>query len=365
MTPDWLRLDRPPLRQAIRVMVGSVAAYVAYRLLGFQQGYWAVFTVVIVLQGSIGSTLGAALDRLVGTIAGALLGGIAILIAPHTPVGIAVSLAIVTLLTALAAAVRPQLRVAPVTAAILLLSPRTSPSVGLFVLERIGEIGLGGVIGVATSLLVLPARSHAIVVDSAADVLSRDMAVLRSMVDGLRRNDAAGVAHDHAGLRKALGKVEAAMADAERERQSRLADHGIPEALPRNLWRIRNDIVTIGRGLETTPPAVPDIALAPIYAAILEADADYLDRCRMALIAGAVVDRGDLAAKHDDFAAAIETLRTGRATSALDFDAAGRVFGVVFAIEQLHRNLGDLADRIDEAAAAPARTSFIQRWRLG
>jgi len=365
MSAFGLRLDRPALRQAIRVMIGSVAAFAAFKALGFQQGYWAVFTVIIVLQGSIGGTLGAALDRLAGTIAGAVLGGIATVIAPHTPVGIGVALAITSAITGLAAAIRPQLRVAPVTAAILLLSPRTVPSVELYVVDRVLEIALGGVIGVATSLLVLPARSHGIVVERAADVLARCTTVLRSMVGGLRNEETGAVAHDHAGLRKALAAVETAMTDAERERQSRLADHGIPEALPRTLWRIRNDIVTIGRGLETALPAMPETPLPVIFAAILAAAADFLDRCRTALMVGTSVDRGDLAQRHDDFAIAVEAFRRARATSDLDFDAAGRVFGVIFAIEQLHRNLNDLADRIDEAAAAPARTSLLSRFRSG
>lgn len=361
MIPDWLRLDRPPLRQAIRVTIGSLIAFAAYRALGFQQGYWAVLTVIIVLQGSIGGTLGAALDRLLGTVAGAVLGGIGILVAPHTPVGTGVAMAIVLLATALAAAVRPQLRIAPVTAAILFLSPRTDPSVGSFVLARVGEIALGGVIGVATSLLVLPARSHAIVVESAANVLTRCAALIRSMADGLRHDGTDRVAHDHAGLRKALNTVEAAMADAERERQSRLAEHGIPDALPRTLWRIRNDIVTISRGLETALPDVPGTALPPIFATMLDAAADFVDRCRAALISGSAVDRGDLDRRHDDFAAAIQALRRGEATSTLDFDAMGRLYGVIFAVEQLHRNLGDLANRIDEAGAAPARRSLFSR----
>lgn len=52
-------------------------AYAAYKALGLPQGYWAVFTVMIVMQGSIGGTLGAATERMMGTLAGALVGGLA------------------------------------------------------------------------------------------------------------------------------------------------------------------------------------------------------------------------------------------------------------------------------------------------
>jgi hypothetical protein len=50
------------------------------------------------------------------------------------------------------------------------------------------------------------------------------------------------------------------------------------------------------------------------------------------------------------FEAAIATLRQSRLTHDLDFEAVGRLFGLAFALESLHRNLTDLGDRIDEAA---------------
>lgn len=49
-------------------------AYAAYKL-DLKQGYWAMFPVLIVKQGSIG-TLGAAFDRLLGTLVGAGLGAL-------------------------------------------------------------------------------------------------------------------------------------------------------------------------------------------------------------------------------------------------------------------------------------------------
>ena len=363
----WIAAHRLALRQTARVVVGAVVTYIAYKALGLQQGYWAVLTVIIVLQASIGGTLGAAGDRLAGTIAGAIVGGIAAVVAPHTGVGIGVAVAVAVGIGALAAAIRPQLRIAPVTAAIVLLSPRTGGSVHDYVLDRVVEIAMGGVIGVTISLLVLPARSHGIVLEKAADAIDREAALIGDIVDGLRQSGSAPAAHDHAALRRALTAVETAMGDAEREKQSRLADHGIPEALPRTLWRVRNDIVLIGRGLEGALPDTDAMPLARIFSDALEPAAMFLARCRGALIAATRVDRGDLEDRHGDFARAIEALRAADATRTLDFDAVGRTYGVIFAIEQLYRNLADLADRIDEAGAAPVRTSLFarltRRWR--
>ncbi|MGL1381462.1 hypothetical protein ACSTIP_00040, partial [Vibrio parahaemolyticus] len=62
--------------------------------------------------------------------------------------------------TALAAAIWPTLKVAPVTAVIMLISP-AGGAVGPLetALLRVMEIFIGSVIGVATTVFVLPARS--------------------------------------------------------------------------------------------------------------------------------------------------------------------------------------------------------------
>jgi hypothetical protein len=48
------------------------------------------------------------------------------------------------------------------------------------------------------------------------------------------------------------------------------------------------------------------------------------------------------------FQTAVETLRAGGGTRALAFDDAARVFGLVFAIENLFGNLGDFEERVEE-----------------
>ncbi len=172
--PDtfWTRRG-PELRQTLRVTVAAAAAFVAYKLLNLQQGYWAIFTVLIVMQGSIGGTLGAATERMIGTLAGAVLGGIAAALHDDSPYKLGTALVIVTGLGVWGASLRPQLKVAPVTAAIMLLSAPPGVPVHTFVLDRIIEIALGGVIGVLATVLIFPARSHGVVITRSVDVLRR------------------------------------------------------------------------------------------------------------------------------------------------------------------------------------------------
>ena len=61
------RLPRAEISQAVRLMAAVAVAFAVYELFHLPQGYWAVFTVIIVMQGSIGGTLDASLDRMFGT----------------------------------------------------------------------------------------------------------------------------------------------------------------------------------------------------------------------------------------------------------------------------------------------------------
>ena len=90
------------------------------------QGYWAVFTAIIVMQASLGGSFGAALDYFVGTLAGAVYGVAIALIVPRDNFAM-LCLALVLALAPLAllAAIRRNFRVAPITAAIVLLIPAT------------------------------------------------------------------------------------------------------------------------------------------------------------------------------------------------------------------------------------------------
>jgi uncharacterized membrane protein YccC len=343
------------LRQVARVMVGTTAAFAAYKMLHLHEGYWAVFTVLIVMQASIGGTLGAATDRLLGTLIGAVLGGLAAALQRTATFEVALVLVTVTGLAAFVAAVRPRLRVAPVTAAIMLLSAPPGAPVQDFVRDRIIEIAIGGVIGVLAAMLVFPARSRGLVITQTVDVLGHIERMLVEQSAALRAGAALPSSPNHVALRQALTQVEATMKDADRERASRLADHQIPAAVPRTLWRIRNDLVLIGRALDEVLPPAALAALAATTASMLEAQAALAHRCATALTAGTPVDRAEGAAAYRAFGQALDSFRASPIAATLDFEAAGRVYGLAFAAGRLHRDINDLAERVDEIAPTRRR----------
>ena len=360
----FLAAHRAEARHTVRVMAAVLAAYVLYATLDLPQGYWAVFTTLIVMQASIGGTVGASVDRMYGTVLGAVVGGGAAALRTLTPFGLSptglgVALVASAGITAFVAMLRPNMKVAPVTAAIMLLSASGKLGPLHAAAYRVVEIGVGSVIGVAATLLIFPARSRAVVATRTGAVLASLAELLGHYADWLEQaevepSEALHPLHDR--LRAEIGSVEQAVDDTERERAARLGDHHLSPATPRTLWRIRSEAVTLGRALRTPWPPELRARLSVPGADLLRACVAFLEASRGALATGGAVRRGELAREHDAFQSALVALRREQGTRGLTLETVGAVFSFAFALESLYGHLGDLADRIDEAAlSAPAK----------
>src|SRR5262249_50342319 len=151
---------------------GLLTFWIAH-LLELHRGYWAVLTAVIIIQANVGGSLKAAVDRLARTLSGGAYGALIANMLPETgflwralalPLGVAPP--------ALLAAFRPGLRLAAVTAIIVLLGDISQAAGALSsAIDRMIEMGLGSVIGFAVSLFVLPTRAHAQLMQDAARLL--------------------------------------------------------------------------------------------------------------------------------------------------------------------------------------------------
>jgi uncharacterized membrane protein YccC len=154
--------------------VAGLLAYVLAEFFALPQGYWAVFSAIIVLQASVGGSVKATIDRVIGTIGGAVVGGAVGYLVPHQSVfSLSVALVIALAPLTLVAALWPNYRIAPLTAVIVLLTPGAQ-QIGPVesAIFRIVEITLGSFVGLGVSLLLWPARAHGLVISTAARALS-------------------------------------------------------------------------------------------------------------------------------------------------------------------------------------------------
>jgi uncharacterized membrane protein YccC len=335
------------------MLISATLAYALALAFGLPQGYWAVLTTIIVTQTSVGGSLKAAIDRLVGSICGALVGAAAALLLPsHTPLVVGATLIAALTPLAVLTAFYPNYRIAPITAIIVLMSAGATTLGPLsYALDRVLEITLGSVVGVVVSTLIVPARAYAQLREAAAETAR----LLAQIMTALAQ--AVGTGPPPLGplptqVQAALNRLATAADDAARERRSRLSDHPDPEPLFRTLRRLQQDILALNRLFGTQWPDSARAALAAPWSTYAEAVAATLRALADALTARQPPpDTAPLRTQLAAFIAAIETMRREGATRALSTDLVGRILGSAFRVEQLQRDLDDLTERTHEVAA--------------
>ena len=355
----FLRHYRVQLRLSFRVAVAALAALTLAQFMHLPLPLWAVLTAIIVTQVSVGRSLKATTDYLIGTVGGAIYGGAIAVLIPHSnEIALLAVLALAVGPLALAAAINPSLTAAPVTAIIVLLVPEMTHSSPIdSIIDRLLEVGLGGLTGFAVTLLLLPSRAHRLVAETAAETLDRMALALGELLPGLMRGlDVNSLHRIQDGIGRSLVHLQAVGGEAERERAARLASGPDTGPLLRTLLRLRHDIVIIGRAAVVPMPAAIAARLAGPLEQVAAAFTDYMRTSATALRThGPAPALGDVRAALDAYAADIAALRHEGLTRSLAGEAAERLFAIGFALEQMHQNFRDLERCVNEWGRPAAR----------
>jgi hypothetical protein len=337
---------RVQLGLSFRVTTAAILALALAQFLGLRLPLWAVLTAIIVTQASVGRSLKVTVDYLAATLGGAIYGGAIAVLVPHsTEIALLAVLALAMIPLVFVAALNPSLSAAPVTAVIVLLVPtitQVSPLASAF--DRVLEVAVGAVTGLAVSLLLLPSGAHRLVITAAARTLDRMAQALGELLAGLAQGlDTAALHRIQDGIGRALSQLDAIGTEAERERSVFLSREPDLRPLLRTLLRLRHDLVMIGRAaLVPLPPEFRTRLEGPLARAGTAA-ASYMRASGAALLARA--GPPSLEAVETAFAAyATEfvALRTEGLTRNLPGDVAERLFAIGFALEQVRQNFNDL-----------------------
>ena len=350
----WVSRHRIELGLSLRMTIAGLLSFVAAHLLGLVQVYWAVLTAVIVMQTSVGGSLKAMFDRFVGTLGGAAWGVAVTVGLPHQGVaatGVALAVALIPL--AVLVAFRPGYRVAPVTAAIVLLGHLGQGGAVEAAFDRVFEIGLGSIVALLVALLVVPARAHGLLYDVARGALAlmADQAtrVLAGVADPI---DSAVVLSGNDRIRAAIERASASADEASRERRSYVTEAPDPEPLVRALRRLSHDLVMVARVLRTPLPDAVRVPLAAAAGEVAAALASQMIGIGAAISGNSALPApGPLDRAFDAYDQAVAGLRREGLTRALSDEDVERIFGLSFGIEQIRRNLDDLTGRARDLMA--------------
>src|SRR5690606_11635225 len=171
-------------QHSLRVGVVTVVAGTLVTLLRVPYGYWVTMTAFLLMQPYRVRTTTRAIQRTVGTVAGAMVAAIVATILPD-PLGMSVVLVILGGLSATVLQYNYALYALFVTPTFVLLLERYHPDSSLYGV-RMMNTALGGLLALLASMLLWPGKEQIRFGESLAEALERASDYLGSVVDAIR-----------------------------------------------------------------------------------------------------------------------------------------------------------------------------------
>ncbi len=207
----------------LRVTVAALSALGLGWLLKLPMILWAVLTAVILTQMSVGKSVKATIDYVLGTLGGAIYAGLVAAFVPHlSDPALAVVLAIAIAPLALLAATSARFAAAPSSAAIVVLAPTlTHASSFASATDRVIEVALGGSVALVVSVLIFPTRARRLVKERAADMLDLVAKILPDLFRGFtQKSDAETILSLLRNVGSSFTQMDAIGAEAKHEQMS-------------------------------------------------------------------------------------------------------------------------------------------------
>lgn len=348
---------RLQLRLSLRMTAAAVLAFGLSQLLHLPWSLWAVLTSVILTQLSVGKSLIATVDYMIGTLGGGIYSGIVGMIVPHaTNLEIAITLAIAIAPLSLLASLNSRFAAAPFTAVMVLLLPTvTHASAAQSAFFRVIEVAVGCAAALAVSFFVLPQRAHSLLYEAVARILAKMSNLLPVLIADLQAR------HPDTPARRLQGEIGGAFrqlatvsTEAAQERSAYFNADPDPQPLIDLVLRLRHDIVMVGRAAAEPLPSDILQPLDPPIAQFGAAARDFLEGSAAALTSRRAAP--PLAGIETAYAAFSETftdLRRNGQLRNLPTDTAERIFALAFSFEQMRADFASLAACIRKAAGVP------------
>ena len=353
----------PRLRLAIQTTIAACLAYVIVDALGLPQGFWAVMTAILVTQANVGASLGLAAERLGGSLLGVIVGGaVAVSLADAQELKFA-GLAVTVLVLGFFSARRPSLRIACVTAAIVVLGdPRLGPPIASAE-NRMIEVVVGTIVALLTSLIVFPSRAGPSFAAQVTRTFTPLFEVARDTLAAAMGQplDIEAMGAQGARIRAAFAEGDTLAREARLEVAGYLADSPDPEAILRALRRLWHTEIMLLRAVAQPLPAKAVQILGPQIETLRAAIDDVAKQLSSPTTAYAAPNLSEVESALAAIEHRMEEMRARGETRDLSMDDVIRLMAFDFALGQLRLNLRDIAERTPELAAFAGSTFPIIR----
>ncbi len=153
-----MNLSSTHVIHGFKTALAAVLAYAVTTLFNLEFGFWAVLSTVIVMQVYVADSIELCLSRFTGTLIGALLGVLVILVVPKTDFFIGCALFVTIGICGFLTHYRTRYRMAAITVVIVVMTGAQAQDIMRFGTYRVLEICVGILCAFFVSVLVLPRR---------------------------------------------------------------------------------------------------------------------------------------------------------------------------------------------------------------
>ncbi|MFO7753641.1 MAG: FUSC family protein [Desulfobacteraceae bacterium] len=178
----------------IKTAVAAVLAYLITGFFGFEFGYWAVISAVIVMQVYVADSVKMCFYRFSGTLIGAFLGVTVLALFPENSFWVGIELFLTIGLCSFLTHYNTRYRMAAITVVIVIMTAQDAPQIVLVGVSRVLEIGIGILCAFVVSVVVLPRRKVDVLKhnlsDQAKGCSEKYQFIVRSFLDGQQSIDA-------------------------------------------------------------------------------------------------------------------------------------------------------------------------------
>jgi uncharacterized membrane protein YccC len=351
--PSFWTRQSPSLKQGIKTGIAGTITYAIYAGWHLPQGYWAVFTALVVTQVTLGASWKPALYRTIGSTSGALAAMLLFMVLGPGTVRVGVMLFVLASLFGALTVLHPSFSAAGFTAAIVLLLGRIEGTPFHTGWLRVLYTLLGSFVAFAVGALIWPVRAREGLRNKIANILEGSGALYRAItVAALQGIDNEPQVRE---LDRQLHDLRRGITQQMDEARSELSfarfNEGEYQTFVDQVDQVRRRLTAMAEDSALYVHAQLQPELIPSLPVLVETTSKSFAALAEAVRnPGRILNAPELEAAICDLDADLAKLREQRITAPLALDRMLPFWALVFNLREVAQDLGQLASTLPQLA---------------
>jgi uncharacterized membrane protein YccC len=351
--PSFWTRQSPSLKQGIKTGIAGTITYAIYAGWHLPQGYWAVFTALVVTQVTLGASWKPALYRTIGSTSGALAAMLLFMVLGPGTVRVGVMLFVLATLFGALTVLHPSFSAAGFTAAIVLLLGRIEGTPFHTGWLRVLYTLLGSFVAFAVGALIWPVRAREGLRNKIANIIEGSGALYRAITAAALQgiDNEPQVRELDRQLHDLRRGITQQMDEARSELSFARFNEGEYQTFVEQVDQVRRRLTAMAEDSALYVHAQLQPELIPSLPVLVETTSKSFAALAEAVRnPGRILNAPELEAAICDLDADLAKLREQRITAPLALDRMLPFWALVFNLREVAQDLGQLASTLPQLA---------------